>query len=244
MSFTKAMFALAIGSVGIMGAMSASAAAVASGTTLSIATGVTSSGAATAGTTSWFAMDNNGDSKIQLSEKVALFQGATGIVIGAPQTNLADIVAAWSFFGNTGYNYTPVTGITGSTGLAGLDMSGWLVNWNNGDINMGAGGAWNPLNAAAAGMSTTSFTNSKGNLTWDGISGHAATLDYTATVPSGGFAGVKYSLHLTFCTVLSGGCASAPSPTSPIPEASTYTMMLAGLGLVGFVARLRKQAKV
>ena len=29
----------------------------------------------------------------------------------------------------------------------------------------------------------------------------------------------------------------------PIPEASTYTMMLAGLGLVGFVARRRKQAE-
>jgi hypothetical protein len=227
MNFTKTIFALAIGSVGIMGAMSASAAAVASGTTLSIATGtVTSSGAATAGTTSWFAMDNNGDSKIQLGEKVALFQGATGIVIGAPQTNLGDIFAAWSFFGNTGYNYTPVTGITGSTGLAGLDMSGWLVNWNAGDINMGAGGAWTPSNAIAAGMTTSTFTNSMANLTWSGVNNTTYTLDYTATVPTGGFAGVKYSLHLT-------GVAA-------VPEASTYGMMLAGLGLVGFAVRRRK----
>ena len=229
MNFTKTMFALAIGSVGIMGAMSAHATALTNGSVLTIATGATSSGAATAGTTSWFAMDNNGDSKIQLSEKVALFQGTSGIVIGAPQTSLTAINAPWSFFGNTGYNYTPVTGITGGSGLAGLNMSGWMVNWNGGDINMGAGGAWNPLNAAAAGMSTTTFTNNAANLTWDGISGHAYTLDYTATVPSGGFKGVQYSLHL-----------SGVANVAAVPEASTYGMMLAGLGLVGFAVRRRK----
>jgi len=32
--------------------------------------------------------------------------------------------------------------------------------------------------------------------------------------------------------------------TAPVPEASTYGMMLAGLGLVGFAARRRKQAEV
>jgi hypothetical protein len=222
------MFALAIGSVGIMGAMSASAATLNNGDLLSIVTGpVSYSGAALAGTTSWFAMDNNGDSKIQLGEKVALAPGsAGGIVIGANQ-GLGAIVAAWSFFSATGYNYTPTTAITGGTG--GLNMAGWLVNWNGGDINMGAGGAWNPLNAAAAGMTTTSFTNSVANLTWDGVYGHGYTLDYTATVPTGGFAGVQYSMHLT-------GTVTA----APVPEASTYGMMLAGLGLVGFAVRRRK----
>jgi len=30
-------------------------------------------------------------------------------------------------------------------------------------------------------------------------------------------------------------------PPAPIPEPETYAMMLAGLGLMGFVARRRKQ---
>ena len=230
MNFTKTIFALAIGSVGIMGAMSASAATLANGDTLSIVTGeVSYSGAALAGTTSWFAMDNNGDSKIQLGEKVALAPGSTGgIVIGAANTALGAITAPWGFFGSTGYNFV-TTAVTGGT--TGLDMSGWMVNWNGGDINMG-GGAWQPLNAAVAGMATTAFTNGVGNLTWDGVSGSTYKLDYTATVPTGSFAGVQYSLHLE-------GIATA---AAPVPEASTYGMMLAGLGLVGFMASRRRKS--
>jgi hypothetical protein len=227
MNFTKTMFALAIGSVGIMGAMSASAANLTNGSVLSISTGAVSAyGAATAGTTSWFAMDNNGDSKVALTEKVALFQGDTGIVIGASNTALADFVAPWSFFSATGYNFA-TTAITGGT--SGLDMSGWTVNWNGGDIDMGAGGAWNPLNTANAGMDAGPYTDSTAIFNWDGTDGGTYTLDYTATVPTGGFAGVQYGLHLTGTVAL-----------APVPEASTYGMMLAGLGLVGFAVRRRK----
>ena len=230
MNFTKTIFALAIGSVGIMGAMSASAAALGGGSTLSIVTGATSSGAAIAGTTSWFAMDNSGDGKIQLGEKVALFQGSTGIVIGAPQTNLTDINALWSFFSGPGYNYTPTTGITaiGGDTANGLDMSGWTVNWNGGDINMGSN-AWTPLNAVATGMQAGPYASGVGKMAWDGISGHAYALDYTAIVPSGSFQGVHYALHL-----------SGVATVAAVPEASTYGMMLAGLGLVGFAVRRRK----
>jgi hypothetical protein len=71
------------------------------------------------------------------------------------------------------------------------------------------------------------FTNSTGKFTWDGTIGGAYTLDYTATVPAGGFAGTQYYLHLE-------GTVAA------VPEASTYGMMLAGLGLVGFAVRRRK----
>jgi hypothetical protein len=46
-----------------------------------------------------------------------------------------------------------------------------------------------------------------------------------------GFGGVKYALHLT------GTIAAAP-----VPEASTYGMMMAGLGLVGFMASRRRKS--
>jgi hypothetical protein len=226
MNFTKTIFALAIGSVGIMGAMSASAATLTNGSTLSIV-GASSSSAALDSSVSWFAMDNSGDSKIQAGEKVALQMGSTGIVIGAPQTGLTAINAPWSFFSATGYNYTPVTGIT-QTSATTLDMSGWTVNWNGGDINMGST-SWVPLNAAAAGMATSGYASGVGVLNWDGNSGSTYTLDYTAVVPSGGFQGVHYALHLT-------GVATVAA----VPEASTYGMMLAGLGLVGFAVRRRK----
>ena len=40
------------------------------------------------------------------------------------------------------------------------------------------------------------------------------------------------------------GVAINFSPTTPIPEPETYAMMLAGLGLMGFVARRRKPGRV
>ncbi len=86
MNFTKTIFALAIGSVGIMGAMSASAAGVNAGDTLSITAGVPAfdgSGTQTnVSSGSWFAMDTNGNLKIAGTEKVALSEGTTGLVIG------------------------------------------------------------------------------------------------------------------------------------------------------------------
>jgi energy-converting hydrogenase Eha subunit G len=85
-----------------------------------------------------------------------------------------------------------------------------------------------------AGAWGAGFTNGVGNLTWSGVYGTAYTLDYHATVPLGdasGFGGVAYALHLT-------GVATA----APVPEASTYGMMMAGLGLVGFMASRRRKS--
>ena len=245
MNFTKTMFALAIGSAGIMGAMSASAATMTPGWTMSITAGVpTFDGSGTytgVSSGSWFAMDTDGGSKIAGTEKVALSQGTAGIVIGATTTPGAShpgaptagdtnaITAPWNFFGNTGSDYV-TTGIT-QTSATTLNMSGWTVTWNGVPVIPMGSGAWTPLNAAAAGMATSGYANGVGVLNWNGVSGSTYTLDYTATVPLGdasGFGGVKYGLHLT-------GVAA-------VPEASTYGMMLAGLGLVGFVASRRRKS--
>jgi hypothetical protein len=179
---------------------------------------------------SWFAIDMNANRKIAGSEKTALSQGTTGIVIGlataagashvgtptAGDTNA--ITAPWEFFGNTGSDFTSV-GITGST-EAGLDFSGWSLTFAGVAYEMGSG-AWE-----------SGFTDGVANFAWDGSYGSRYTLDYAATVPydnSGpvtGFGSVEYRLHLE-------GTVQA------VPEASSWGMMLAGLGLVGLAVRCR-----
>jgi hypothetical protein len=233
MNFTKTMLALAVGSVGIMGAMSAHAVAFTSGDALSITTGVevldTNGNFLNISSGSYFAMDTNGNGKIAGTEKVSLSQGTTGLVIGTTTSAGAShagaptggdtnaITAPWNFFGNTGSDYLTVAA-TGSTDT-GLDFSGWTVTWNGiPAIPMGAG-AWG-----------VGYADGIANISWNGIDGGAYTLDYHGTVPledASGFGGVSYALHLE-------GTVAA------VPEASTYGMMLAGLGLVGFAVRRRK----
>jgi hypothetical protein len=254
MNFTKTMFALAIGSVGIMGAVSAHAFAVNTGDILTIASPtLNGSGYVIAGSGSYFAMDSNGSGTFTPAERVAMNQGTTGLTIGvttaagashsgAPtgaDTNTVD--AAWNFFKNTGSHFiaTPVTGDTTS----GLNMSGWRVTWNGiPSINMG-GGLQN-CGTASDGICVSpsavdiagTYNNGTGVATfaWNGVYGSTYTLDYTATVPQAdgsGFGGVPYLLHLQGTVI-----------AAAVPEASTYGMMLAGLGLVGFMARRRTQA--
>ena len=230
--FKKSLLALALGTTASLTAMSAHAVAVNTGDVLSIASG------------SFFGMDTDKNKIITASEQTALSMGTTGIVIGSTtsqgashssgitsgDTNAVD--APWNFFGNTGSDYIKTTPITGST-TAGLNMAGWTVTWNGiAAIPMGSG-AWAPVcDATETANCSLTYTSGSANFAWDGVSGHTYTLDYTATVPKGdpsGFGLVKYYLHLT-------GTVTA------VPEASTYGMMLAGLGLVGFAARRRKQA--
>ena len=203
----------------------------------------------TSATGSYFGMDMNGDSKIQLSELDMLSQGTTSLVLGvttsagashsgppvAADTN--EIDAPWAFFGNTGSDYLKIA-VSGST-TSGLNLSGWTVTWNGiPAINMG-GGAWQPLNCSAVWMQCTghTFTNGNAEFTWDGVSGDpyspyaAYTLNYAATVPAGdpsGFGGVKYYLHLTgFMPV-------------PIPAA----VWLLGSGLIGLAGIAGRRGRV
>jgi hypothetical protein len=99
----------------------------------------------------------------------------------------------------------------GISNTATVNMSDWRWNWSGATYNMGAGGS--------------ALLNNQ-----DGIWGNGDdTLDYTTIMTDPTFAGVEYGLHLV-------GSASL----TPVPEASTYGMMLAGLGLVGFAVRRRK----
>jgi hypothetical protein len=222
-------FALAFGTV----ALASHAATLVNGNVLTITTGNyaydSDGNPVDVSSGSWFGCDCNANNAISGTEKSSMAQGTTGIVIGVAtlpgashsgdplpgDTNAID--APYSFLGNTGSHYTTV-GVTGSTG-SGLDMSGWTYTWNGiPAINMGSG-AWG-----------AGYSNGVGNFVWDGVYGHGYTLDYHARAAHGdpsGFGDVGFAWHFEGVVA--------------VPEASTYGMMLAGLGLVGFAARRRKR---
>jgi hypothetical protein len=225
MNFTKTIFALAIGSVGIMGAMSAQAAASGGAAAGTFDFGAGNSANLAVG--SWFSMlaQDTDEDLIPDTNVYTMLRGAgtTGVNFdtaggtlnfGAPETHVGyvgTIDKAWSFFSASGIHTTnqalEVSVVDANT--YNVNMAGWTVYWNGGDIDMGAGGP--------AVVSNVDGIWNNGN----------DTLDYAAVVPSGSFTGVQYGLHLQ-------------GSMAPVPEASTYGMMLAGLGLVGFAVRRRK----
>ena len=187
---------------------------------------------------SYYGVDTNGDNRIGGTEKTVLSQGTTGLVIGvtsvagashsgcptASDTN--EVTAPDCFFGNTGsWHFTVAP--TGST-EGGMNMSGWNWPWNGvPSIPLGSG-AWQPLNCADLGCSGYTFTEGIGRLQWDGVYGHAYTLDFASTVPDGdpsGFGGVHFYTHLEGTVV---------------PEPAAVWMFGAGLLVLLGMARARR----
>jgi hypothetical protein len=247
MNFTKTLFALTLGSTAALTATSTLAFTLNNGDILSITAGVPvldgTGNVTNVSPGSYFAMDTDSNSKVDGFNKVPLSQGTAGIVIGATTTagashagapvggDTGTIDAPWLFNTNTGTDFVTV-GITGST-EAGLDLSGWNVSWNAIAAIPMTTGAWQPLNCAVLGCTGTTFTNGIADFDWSGVYGDPYTLNYAATVPIGdasGFGGTQYYLHFE-------GTVTA----APVPEAETYILTLAGLGVAGFMASRRKK---
>ncbi len=174
-----------------------------------------------AGLDSFFTMGGSKTKTLVDGQFAYLYNGSALTLNGSTQAG----IDTFTYYGAPGSNETLGSGISilsASGDTATVNMSGWKVDWGTvQDIPMG-GLAW-----------STGYTAGVGNITCAAGSGCAVgstyTLKYTATVPAGdasGFGTVKYYLE-------THGVVA-------VPEASTYGMMLAGLGLVGFAVRRRK----
>jgi hypothetical protein len=105
-------------------------------------------------------------------------------------------------------------GVLADGNVSTIDMSSFFANWNGTDFNQG-NSAVNNLTMSNCNAGTCDFSMSWTSLIQGGP-------------PFGGQTG---------SWVLTGTIAA-------VPEASTYGMMIAGLGLVGFVARRRSRSAV
>lgn len=234
MNFPKSMFALALGSVCVM--QSVTALAVENSFSFNGGSDALDNGLTAPASGSWFSLlaadtdeDNIPDQYWYTSMRAA---GTTGtdlspgtldfdaaepinVYAGLGGHNTGNSIDRdWSFLGNWGAHYTnQALEVTwdGVSNTALVSMDGWMWAWNGASHDWGTG---------------TAIINLGG----DGLGGGNDTLDYSVIAPSGGFAGVLYTLHLEGNAVL-----------SPVPEADTWAMLLAGLGMVGVAARYRKQ---
>ena len=214
-------------------ATSVQAVNVSNGDILTITAGVTAldaSGNITSVTDgSFVGFDLNSNEKIETTEMIPLSQGTTGLTIGQSPTGLGEIDAQWMFIGASSYHYVNSASVTGGT-TDGLDMRGFMFNWNDSDFDI-SHGAWQVLNGANGQMPTSGYTDGTALFSWDGTNGGAYTLDYTATTANG-IEGLQYALHLE-------------GTVTTVPEASTYGMMLTGLGLVScMVVRSRRMVSL
>jgi hypothetical protein len=123
--------------------------------------------------------------------------------------------------GATGGGLAPVfNGTLVNGNVSSIDMNSFFANWGGTNFNQG--------NAAQTGNGNNPLVT---NLTLSGctVSGCNWTMSWKSTIHGGPFDTQKGTW----------GMSGTISAVAAVPEASTYGMMMAGLGLVGFAARRR-----
>lgn len=140
-------------------------------------------------------------------------------VLTAPETVEAPLFN-FGFFGPVGAylsdgTYTPFGGAAAG-GSATAPTASEVGGAMTADLSAWTA-FWNNNNFGQGGIATG---------TWDSVTG-VYNIGWSATVVGGAFDGMTGVWTMTGVAV-------------PVPEASTYGMMLAGLGLVGFAVRRRK----
>ena len=135
--------------------------------------------------------------------------------------------------GTFAYTVGQITGVVGTSFSVAID-----VNTADGGETLNLFEVWNRTTDTLL-YSYTGPTNIA-----QGINNGNGWGDWTLGTIS--LLGLPTDTRIQFHAVWSGASDGAESffllPTNPIPEPETYAMMLAGLGLLGFVARRRRQS--
>ena len=170
--------------------------------------------------------------------------GIAGLPDGSFQTYCVDL--AQTFFGPPSAALTGYSLISGASNTTAFAAGGWGVNAATITANLGKLLGYV---ASSAGLVDTSTESTSLQLAiWNTI------YDTDSTVASGAFSDT--SPYAAYATALLTGAASFSGSsvalqvlhsdtnqdflvTTPVPEPSTYALMLAGLAGVGFVARRR-----
>ena len=126
-------------------------------------------------------------------------------------------------FGSTGVA-TSFTDYLAVSFLGDRDIFAVLGGTSSGAIDFSA------FNLVSFDKLTTLATGDLNNLKL-----HIASADFEGTSSAG-----TYWLYVAGTSTGTATYSGSLSAISPVPEAETYSMMLAGLGLMGFVARRRK----
>jgi hypothetical protein len=176
-----------------------------------------------------------------------------GVAANQNQASFMDLSAAGVVTGGALYtnNALPYAAIPKNAAVPIYTVGSWLAagpNNGNGDdavVHFGAGttfasflwgspDTYNTLLVTTNGGSQYSFTSANfSTIVFNGDQSFASYIGFTAT------AGDTIS-SLTFKSAGNAFEASNFSAIAPVPEPSTYALMLAGLGAIGFVARRRK----
>jgi len=202
---------------------------------------VAATGAQAAAVTSWDLIDTNGDGLISDFAFFSAPTGGSGNKFGrldttggatAPNCPAGGCIAIAMDTGAIGSNVFTSGFDFGGTGIfmpnifgnIAADITGPTLTFSALDF----GGLFNGVqfDLAPNGGTGTVVVESLSDL---GGGEYGVTVRYKSTVVGGSFSGFEANWRLE-------GVMS----TAPVPEASTYGMMLAGLGLVGFAVRRRK----
>jgi hypothetical protein len=136
-----------------------------------------------------------------------------------------------------------ITNVVDGYGTLDLSGDGFVVNFDRGTSFNSA--TFNGFVISDLYDSMDTFT-SFSLVSNTGVAG-APVLNFDADHLSVNWQGLGFgggSLHFITTSLPPTELATADSATSPVPESEIYAMFMAGLGLMGFMARRRKSGQV